>query len=213
MAETPIGEVILKNVRLSFADLFKPGKPQKNDDGTMSPGKFKANFLMPKGDDDTKANMAKCKKAADQVKAEKWGKKIPKLKPEKVFLRDGDLEDWDGYEGAYYISANNPNQPVLVDRKKDGAGKWIELTVENGGPRLLYSGCWVNAIIRIWAQDNEHGKRVNASLESVQFLRHDEAFSAGKPVDPNEKFDDVDEDDADELGGDDNEAGEEESLV
>lgn len=205
MAETQVGEVILKNVRLSFADLFKPGKPQKNDDGELVPGKYKANLLIPKkGNPDyekdpvnAQANLKKLKAAAEQVKVDKWNDKVPKLKPEKVFLRDGDGEDWDGYELTYYVSANNPNQPVLVDRKKDAKGKWIELTVANGGPKLLYSGCYVNAIVRIWAQDNSFGKRLNASLESVQFVKHGEAFSGAKPVDPNEKFDDMEDDDGD----------------
>lgn len=201
MADTPVGEVILKNVRLSFADLFKPGKPQKNDDGETVPGKYKCNLLLEKGTEDTNRQIKQMKAVAEQVKAEKWGKKIPKLKPEKVFLRDGDTEDWDGYEGCFYVSANNQNQPVLVDRKKDAKGKWIELTIQNGGPKLLYSGCYVNAIIRIWAQDNQHGKRLNASIESVQFVKHGEAFSGGKPVDPNEKFEDMEDDDEDDIGG------------
>lgn len=223
MAETPIGEVILKNVRLSFVALFKPGEPQKNDEGEMVPGKYKANLLNPKeGHDDYDPenhpqNMKKLKAASEQVKTEKWGKpeKWPKFKPEKVFLRDGNLENWDGYEGCFYVSANNPNQPVLVDRKKDAKGKWIELTVQNGGPRLLYSGAWANVIVRIWAQDHiKHGKRLNASIESVQFLRHGEAFSGAKPVDPNDKFSDSDvgEDEADQLGGS-SENEDEDSLI
>jgi len=208
MADIPLGEVILNNCRLSFADLFKPGKPQKNDKGEMVPGKYKCNLLMEKGTEDTKKNLAKLKLANTQVKTDKWGeeKKWPKLKPEKVYLRDGDQEDWDGYEGCFYVSANNPNQPVLIDRKKDAKGKWIELTIENGGSKLLYSGCYVNAIIRVWAQDNEFGKRVNASIESVQFLRHGEAFSGGAPVDPNGKFEDI-EDDEDQIGDEDDDAG------
>ena len=208
MAKTEVGEVILKNVRLSFAEIFKPGKPQKNDKGETVPGKYHCNFLMEKGSEATEANMAKCKTAADQVKAEKWGskpEKWPKLKPDRVFLRDGDLEDWDGYEGHFYISANNPNQPVLIDNKKDAKGKWEELTLANGGPRRLYAGCYVNAIIRIWAQDSEDfGKRMNCSLESIQYFKKGDPFSGNKPVDPNGKFEDadvVDEDgDGDSIG-------------
>ena len=215
--ETPLGEVILKEVYLSFADIFKPGKPQKNDDGEMVPGKFKANLLNPKkGQPDFKpgvhdANLTKLKAASEQVKTDKWGKpeKWPKLKADRVFLRDGDQEDWDGYEGRFYVSANNQNQPVLVDRKKDGKGKWIELTVQNGGPSKLYAGAVVNAIVRVWAQDNQHGKRLNASLESVQFVRDGEKFSGAAPVDPNEKFEDFDddEDDGDTIGEDEDDSG------
>lgn len=209
----PIGEVYLKNVRLSFAALFEKGKPIKDEKtGAVSEPKYKANFLIPKSsnhdyDPDTHPqNMTKLKTAAEQVKADKWGKNIPKLKPDRVCVRDGDLEDWEGYESTYYVSANNGNQPVMVDRTKDANGKWNELTKENGGPRKLYSGAWVNAIVRIWAQDDpKYGKRLNASVESVQFLKHGDAFAAGKPVDPNEKFDDIDEEEADDLvdsGGD-----------
>lgn len=210
--ETVVGEVILKNVRLSFADIFEPGKPQKNDDGTTSPGKYKANFLMEKGTEDTKANVAKIKKAANDAKEKKWGseKNWPKLKPEKVCLRDGDLEDWDGYEGCLYLSASSPatRPPQIITNRKNSDNKWIE--AEPGGKGAPYSGCYVNALVRVWAQDNEHGKRVNASLEVIQFLRDGESFGAA-PVDPNEKFgdddvgsegsidDDENEDDDDDL--------------
>ena len=206
MAETPLGQVFLKNVRLSFADIFKPGKPQKNDKGEMVPGKFKANGLMLKTDPDTKTNLAKIKKASEQIKEDKWGKpeKWPKLKAEKVCLRDGDQEDWDGYDGCWYISANNQNQPVLVDKDR------TVLTLANDGPKKLYSGAYVNMIVRLWAQDSaEYGKRINASLEAIQFVKHGEPFSGAKPVDPNEVFEDID--DVDEIGGDD--SGDDEDLI
>jgi hypothetical protein len=35
----------------------------------------------------------------------------------------------------------------------------------------VYSGCYVNASIELWAQDNKFGKRINATLMGVQFLR------------------------------------------
>lgn len=195
-----VGEVILNGVRLSFAKLFDVGKPRKNKEGELIESQYGCAFLIPK-DASGKANLAKIKAAADEVKAEKWGKKEkwPKLKPEKVCLRDGDLEDYDGYAGMWYLSANNKNQPVLVDRKKDAKGKLHILTKENGGPKLLYSGAYVNAVVRLWVQDNEHGKRLNASVESVQFLKHGEAFSGNKPVDPNEKFEDIEDDEDDDA--------------
>lgn len=110
-------------------------------------------------------------------------------------MRDGDLEDYDGYEGMFYISASNSRAPVLVDRRKGSDGKWLP------SPKgQLYSGCYVNAVINVWAQDNKYGKRLNASIESVQFYRDGDPFGA-KPVDPNEAFDDEDFDDIDEHEG------------
>lgn len=221
-AKDVVGEVILTDVRLSFAELFKRGKPRKNDKGEEVEGKFHCNLLMDKKDPNTAVNLAKLKKASAQVKAKKWGadeKKWPKLKADRVFLRDGNQEDWDGYEGQWYVSANNPEQPVLVDRVKDeDTGKLKVLTLQNGGPKRLYSGAYVNAIVRIWAQDSaEYGKRLNCSIESVQYLRKGDPFSGAAPVDPNEKFaalPDDDEDDENLIGHDGDEEDEDaDSLV
>lgn len=202
-----IGELKLLDVILSFDDLFEKAKDRKGDDGNIIKGKFKANFLMKKDTPGTIANMAKAKKASTEAKVAKWGadeKKHPKLKPNLVYLRDGDLENWEGYDGHFYVSANSDEQPVLIDRIKDENGKWIELTADNGGRKKLYAGARVNAIVRVWAQDNEHGKRVNAEVKCVQFVGHGTPFSGKKAVDPNESFgdDDVGPDDLDvEQGG------------
>lgn len=198
MAETPIGEVTLKNVRLSFADIFEPGKDTVNDDGEKVPGKYKANGLMAKDAPDTKANMAKLKKAKEAVIEAKWGKNPPKIKADKICVRDGDEEDWEGYANCWYISASEKNQPVLITRRKDSKGKWIEAK-----PGDIYSGCYVNMVVQLWAQDNKHGKRINANLKAIQFFEHGPAFSGAAPVDPNEKFADIDEEDHGNIGDDD----------
>lgn len=184
MAEKVIGEVILRNVRLSFASLFEP-QEQEQDDGTVR-RTYKANFLIPK--DDPEGNLKAIKRAADEAKEKKWGDKSkwPKLRPDKLCLRDGDLEDWDGYADHFYLSSNSPvaRPPAVVMNRKGGNKKWLEAE-----PGQVYAGCYVNAVVRIWCQDNKHGKRINASLESVQFFRDGDAFGAA-PVDPNDKFSD-----------------------
>ena len=204
-----IGSVKLVNVRLSFASLFEPNV-QKNDDGSERKT-WKSNFLIPKKGDDSKRLLALLKKAKNEVMAKKYGddeKKWPKIKKERMFLRDGDEEDWDGYEGNWYVSANSPleRRPRVITNRKDKNGHWID--AEPGERGCPYSGCYVNAIIRVWVQDNEHGRRVNASLEAVQFRADGEPFGAA-PVDVDDAFDDddvgdegeiddIDEDDEDE---------------
>lgn len=196
-----IGEVILKNVRLSYAHLDRPQKDSKNDRGETIKGKYGASFLMKKGTPETKALMAKIKAASEEVKAAKWGSNPPKFKPERVCLRDGDLEDYDGYEGCFYVSTSNKDKPIVVGKDRE--------TVEPGDKQWPYSGCYVNAVIRVWAQNNESdkgGKRINASLEAVQFKAHGEPFSSVRPVDPNEAFDDESEEDEQEFSDDEDEA-------
>ncbi len=68
-----------------------------------------------------------------------------------------------------------------------------------------YSGCYVNGIVDIWAQDNGFGRRLNATLKGVQFVKDGDAFSGGTAVSA-DAFDDlgVDEstDEATESGPD-----------
>jgi hypothetical protein len=189
-----VGEVRLKNVRLSFAHLFEP-QPGKVDERTGVKGedRWNASFLIDKNTPEGKAELKKVQAAAAEAKTAKWGapQNWPKLKPDRLCLRDGDLENYDGYDGHYYLAAGrnvktkdgaeNP-PPVLVDRDPS-----VALDRKSG---KLYSGCYVNAVVRIWAQDDKkYGKRLNASLEAVQFLRHGDAFGA-RPVDPMEAFQD-----------------------
>lgn len=212
MSNEVVGEVILTDVRLSFFNGFQPAKDRTSKAGELIKGKYGANFLLEKGTDGTKKNIAKIRKAGNDAKQKRWGdeKNWPKLKPEKVCLRDGDLEDYDGYEGCFYLSTNNDKKPQIITNRKDKDGKWIE--AEEGHKNAPYSGCYVNALVRIWAQDNEHGKRLNASVEVVQFLRDGEAFSGAAPVDPNEKFTDDMVGDEGSIG-DEDEREEEEDLI
>lgn len=198
MAEQPVGEVILRNVRLSYAYLFEP-REDEGDDGKIK-RKYRCVFMIPKGPEG-KANLAAIKRAAEEAKAKEWGTnkdKWPKLKADRVCLRDGDLEDKDEYVGHFVIGASvdESRPPALVLNRKGGDKKWIKAS-----PGQIYSGCYANAVIRIWAQDNKYGKRINASLESVQFYKDGEAFGAA-PVDPNDKF-------SDDMAGDEGSFGDE----
>lgn len=204
MADAPIGEIILKNVRLSYPHLFKPYESEGDDGETKL--SFRAVFMIPK--EDPEGNMKKWKAAKEAVMKEKWGGKVVKLPADKVCMRDGDRKDEEGdrtekdeYAGHYFLSASSKEDrpPSVVTNRRDKDGKWIQARPGQAG--APYGGCYVNAIIRIWAQDNKYGKRINASLESVQFLRDGEAFGAPR-VDPNDKFSDDDVGSPGEFGDD-----------
>jgi len=57
---------------------------------------------------------------------------------------------------------------------------------------VIYSGCYVNAIIDLWAQDNQFGKRINATLLGVQFAYDGDAFASGGSGVSVDDFDDLD---------------------
>jgi hypothetical protein len=201
-AKKIIGQCTIKNVRLGFPFLFERGQPQKRDDGTMTEGNFRASGIMyrnGKYKPYTDANLKLLTGAKKEVLTAKFGpdeKKWPKIKPDKICVRDGNLENWDGFEDSWYVSASENTQPVLLSRRKDAKGIWIPATKAE-----LYAGCFVNMIVQLWLQDNAHGMRVNANLKAVQYFGPGEAFAGSAPIDPSQAFTDVDEEDEGDIGG------------
>ena len=51
--------------------------------------------------------------------------------------------------------------------------------VREGQPEAPYAGCIVDASIQFWAQDNKFGKRINANLVTVRFVKDAPAFGRG----------------------------------
>lgn len=180
-------KVQLKNVRLAFPVLFEA----KTVNGEGEPA-FSASFLF--GSDHPQ--VAEIQKAMDAVGKEKWNAKWPAVKKEmelkaKTLIQDGDAKgDYAGFEGQLYVNARNKVRPLVIDRDK------TPLIAADGKP---YAGCYVNASVELWAQDNKYGKRVNASLRGVQFLKDGDSFSGGGTASEDD-FDEIEDGaDADDL--------------
>jgi hypothetical protein len=173
MQETKMAKIKLNDVRLSFPSLFR--KSVYNGEET----KHEATFLLDK------------KKHADKIKeieaaiasAIKESLKGAKLGGDKICLKDGDDFEYAGYAGNMSIKASNSKRPLVIDRDKS------PLTEDDN---RIYAGCRVNAIIELWAQNNNYGKRINANLLAVQFFKDDEPFADGvkASVDDFDAFDD-----------------------
>lgn len=214
MADTNI-EIKLKDVRLSFDNLFEPQvqKSEKTGEDDIS---YNCVFLLDKEKDAEQIKLVT--DAMVQAREARWpgiGKKIP---PERRCMRDGEPEIdgvreplYDGYAGCMYISAkrkvkklSDPCPVQLIGPRKEtdpqtGERRFKQLTSANGGPELIYGGGYVNAIIRIYAYSGEkdgNPDRINASLEVVQHKRHGERFGA-KRVDANSAMDEEEEGDDD----------------
>lgn len=182
--------VHLKNVRAAFTQALFEAK-QVNGEGTPA---FSSAFIM--GPDHP--GIKELKKAMEEVGKAKWGDKWPAVKKameaqDRTALHDGDTKaDYDGYAGNYFVNARSKTRPTVVNRDRS------PITEQDG---IIYSGCYVNAIVELWAQDNSYGKRINASLKGVQFLKDGDAFSSGGAASADE-FDDLgDQGDDDDLIG------------
>ena len=161
----------LTNVRLSFPNLFTRAVFNGEE------GKYGATLLLPKSE---KAQVKAIDEAiASMIKTELKGAKLPS---DKLCKRDGDDADYAGYEDCWSIKASNGVRPLVLDRLK------APLTADD---EVVYAGCYVNAIIELWAQNNQWGKRINANLLGVQFVKDGERFGDGGRTAKVDDFDEV----------------------
>lgn len=167
-------KITLQNVRLSFPSIFKKAEFQGKET------KYEATLLL---DKKTHADtIEKLNKAIEAgIKEHLKGAKVPAA---KRCLQDGDEKDYDGYEGQMSLKASNNKRPTVIDRDK------TPLVEDDDKP---YAGCYVNAVIEFWFQDNDFGKRVNANLLGIQFVKDGEPFGSG-PTDVTDDFDDLEGD-------------------
>lgn len=179
-------KLVIQNVRLAFPAIFEAKSVAGEDPA------FSASLIIPP---DHK-QMAEINSAIEAVAKEKWGAKATEMLKQlrakgNVCLHNGDEKTtYDGFEGNFYISARSKTRPLVLDRDKS------PLTQSDGKP---YGGCYVVAVLELWAQDNQFGKRINAQLKGVQFYRDGDAFTGGAPADESD-FDDLSAGaDADEL--------------
>lgn len=166
-------KIKLNNVRLSFPSIFN--KSEFN--GQV--GKFEATFLMNK---ESQAKMITDVQA--QIALIQKDNKA-KVSPDKLCLKDGEFVDYDGYAGCMSIKAGSNRRPTVLGRDKAPV-------VEEDN--IVYAGCYVNAVIELWFQDNSYGKRVNCNLLGIQFAKDGDTFGAGD-TDVSDDFDTIDNDD------------------
>ena len=159
------------NVRLSYPALFTAKKAP----GSQT-AKFGCTIILDKRTD--AAQIQSIKQLAAKIAQDKWQGKAKGI---KLCLRDGvEKEGTEGYgPDVMFFNTSSTVRPVVVDRQRNPL-------VETDGK--CYPGCRVNVVVRLWAQDNEFGKRVNAEIKAVQWWGDDTPLGGATPVDANEVF-------------------------
>lgn len=159
--------LLLRDVRLAFPNLFVATAPKGGGEKA-----FSASFLFPH----SHKQVQEIRDACMAVAKEKWTDKAPAIfktldSSNKLCVHEGSTKaEYEGYDGNLFVATRSKVRPSVFDQQK------TPLTAEDGKP---YSGCYVNASIEIWAQDNDFGKRINAQVRGVQFLRDGDAFAGG----------------------------------
>lgn len=145
----------ITNVRLSFPSLFK----RATFNGVDS--KYEATFLFDKNSQMNQVNLIGA--ILDKMQAAAG----VSIAEEKRCLRDGDKIEYSGYANHYALKSSTQIRPVVVHANR------APITEEDA---VLYAGCYVNAIIELWVQQNSFGKRINCMLYGVQFAADGESF-------------------------------------
>lgn len=141
--------------------------------------------------DKTKHKAAK--RALDELIAAKVKELKLKAMPEKDrCLRDGDAEGCKvDHAGCFTLNFSSP-----ADRPPSVRGKDTKPIPQNKIRSTILPGYQIDLLGKLWAQDNDWGKKVNCELIAVQFKREDETFGEDQisEDDIDDTFDAADED-------------------
>ena len=187
-------KVKLKAVRLSFPDLFE-AKQYENS----GPFKYRASFLFAPNSDNHKELL----KAMEAVAKETWNEKAKAIlenandDSKLRFITDGNKKTYDGYAGMCAISATrdkSKGRPKIFVKNpyKTENGEKVENLLDESMGRP-YAGCYVNATVELWPQNNKFGKTIRATLLAVQFHDDGDSFGSGSAKGDPDDFEDLSE--------------------
>lgn len=146
--------------RLSFPSLFNMATF-----GGESTGKYEATFILDKKEH--AVLIKELQAAIEKLSKDELKGKVP---ADKLCLKDGDETERAEFAGKFTIKASTKKRPLVINRDKSPIAE-----TDN----VIYAGCYVNGLISLWAQNNQYGKRINAQLDGIQFMRDGEPFGDG----------------------------------
>lgn len=161
MANTNKTKVITGiNTRLSY---FHGWEPTSINGGKE---RYSTSVLIPKSDRETIAAINAAIDAAIEEGISKFGGKKPNKATLKLPLRDGDVErpDDEAYKGHYFLNANSPTAPQIVD-------KAVKPILDRDE---VYSGCYARVSLSFYAFNSNGNKGVACGLGNIQKVRDGE---------------------------------------
>lgn len=167
-------EIIIRNVRLAFPDVFKAVQFEG-----AGPFSYKSTLLVDPGTENDKAIRQAINQAATSKWAAKAGEYLKALQASgssKFCYVDGITKAYDGFAGKWALSASRPQDSGPVKLINRDMSPLDELS---GKP---YAGCYVNAKVQLWAQDNNFGKGIRCTLIALQFVGDGESFGGTPPA-------------------------------
>ncbi|MCR1886991.1 DUF2815 family protein [Longibaculum muris] len=178
----PMKVITGPNTRWSYANVWEP----KSINGGAP--KYSVSLIIPKSDKTTVDKINAAIKAAyeeGQSKLKGNGRSVPALSAIKTPLRDGDLErpDDEAYANSYFINANSPSAPGIVDADRN-------IIIDRSE---VYSGVYGRASISLYAFNSNGNKGIACGLNNLQKIKDGEPLG-GKSRAEDDFATDVDDD-------------------
>jgi hypothetical protein len=172
-------EILMENGRFSFTYVYTP---YKNKDGNAN---YTTHWIFP----ENHPQKAELEALIRQTAADAWKEKADEyLKAaagqDKLCIHRGDISKPGiaEYKGMLFISASRkieaPPMTIVDENRRP-------ITIASG---KMYSGCWGDLAINLWAQNNAFGRRINAEILGVQHVRYDTKLSGGGAVAAADEF-------------------------
>ncbi len=161
--QNPMKVITGPNTRWSYANCWEP---KSINGGTP---KYSVSLIIPKADTKTVEKINAAIEAAyreGETKLKGSGKTVPALSTLKTPLRDGDTErpDDPAYANAYFVNANSPTAPGIVDGDRQPIHERAE----------VYSGVYGRASINLYAFNTNGNKGIACGLNNLQKMRDGE---------------------------------------
>lgn len=197
------GALKIIGVRLSYPHIDKPFKGKQNEGEKDKEAKYGTKGMLPKRTHGPARELINEFNTWLLAQNKDKDGNPPSIAREKKYFRDGDDAEDPIYKDHWIVSASEARRPSA--RHTDGS--LIDPVEKNAViADLFQGGHWGNILIRPWYQDGQKtgkgfGKRLNAGLVGVQFLKRDETFGEGRIDDTEAWGDESSESESDSMGG------------
>ena len=168
-------KIMLKNVRLSYANLFEP---RENKNREL---RYSTSLIIPKDHPQVDELHA----IIDAEGEQKFGKKWAGMRKRNDPFHDADEDDDPVYEGMMYINPSSKRKPQVVDRQ-------VQPILDESE---IWSGCYCNVSIAVFHFDVTENKGVSFGLNNIQLVKEGERLGGAPNAD--EEFSAIDADDDD----------------
>ena len=187
--------IYFSGVRLSFPHLVTP-QEQANEQTGVKRISYNGELIMPQDNPGFQQFMAKYGELALNAWKENAAAVMQMILQDRKSRCFGRGEEkinkktftpYDGYPGMVYVTVGRDTPPQMIQDNGQPIDPNNSMAYQQLA-RKMYGGCYVNAAVKPWIQQNKHGNGIRCDLVALQFCKDGEAFGDGGAPDVSGMF-------------------------